>query len=84
MPATPTLQPIAQFPDVSTVQRMRIEMGTTLPELAMEEIEDVRPGLREAMKLLDSSETRDLHVKVGKLVNDLDDLRAVLAERHSS
>jgi hypothetical protein len=84
MPAHPTLQPITELPNLDAVKRMRLEMGATPIEFAAEHLEDARPELLEAMKALDSSECRDLHVRVGKLINELDDLRCLLAERHSS
>lgn len=78
----PTLQPITETVNTDAVRRMRQELGTTPLEFAAEHLEDARPELVEAMKDLDASETRDLHVRVGKIVNEIDDLRAVLAERH--
>ena len=66
------------------VKRMRMEMGTTRVELAAEHLEFARPELLEAMKDLDCSEHRDLHVRVGRVVYLVDDLRAILAERHGS
>lgn len=80
----PDLQPIAERPDLDAVKRMRMEMGTTPVEFAAERLEDIRPELREAMKDLDCTEHRDLHVRLGALVNEIDDLRAVMAERWAS
>lgn len=67
-----------------TVRRMREEMGATPITFAAEHLEDARPELIQAMHELDSTETRDLHILVGNVVNDLDNLRALLAERHAS
>jgi hypothetical protein len=71
-------------PDLDAIKRMRMEMGTTSVELAAERLENARPELIEAMKSLDTTEDRDLHVRVGKVVNDLDDVRVLLAGRNRS
>jgi hypothetical protein len=80
----PTLQRIEQTPDVDAVTRTRLELGTSPLELAAERIEDARPELREALKMLDCTEHRDLHLRLGNLVNDLVDFRSLLAERYGS
>ncbi len=75
---------IGMRPNLDAVQRMRIEMGATPYEFASEHLEDARPELREAMKWLDTSKDRDLHVRLGNVVNEIDDLRSILAERHGA
>ncbi len=75
---------ITEHPDLDAVKRMRIELGTTPVEFAAERLEDVRPELREAMKELDCTEHRDLHVRLAGLISEIDDLRAVMAERWAS
>lgn len=50
-------------------------------EAASDHVESARPELIKAMGSLDSPEHRDLHVRVGKLLLEVDDLRSVLAER---
>lgn len=84
MEQTPTLRPIEVSPDLDAVQRMRIELGTTLPELAAERLEDIRLELRETMKIVDDTSTRDIHVAVGEITNLVDTLRRSLAERAQS
>ncbi len=85
-----SFQPQASTPapglatSLDAVKRMRLEMGTTPVELAAEHVEDARPELLEAMKCLDSSEDRALHMRLGKFLIELDDFRAVLAERSTS
>jgi hypothetical protein len=66
------------------VKRMRLELGATPAQFAAEHIEDARPELIEAMKCLDAEEYRGLHMRLGGLLNEIDDLRAVLAERSVS
>jgi hypothetical protein len=48
---------------------------------AAAEAEDARRHLLSAMKALDSSETRALHVRFAEELHRLDDLRSLLAER---
>jgi hypothetical protein len=84
---TETLQapePIDARPDLDAVKRMRMEMGVTEIEFAGEHLEQARPELLEAMKCLDSTEHRDLHLRLGNFLNELDDFRSVLAERCQS
>lgn len=76
--------PITERPDLGAVKRMRMEMGSTPVEFAAEHLEEARPELIQAMKCLDTSEHRDLHLRLGNLVIALDDLRALLAERSQS
>lgn len=75
---------ITERPDLDAVKRMRMELGATPVEFAAEHLEFARPELLEAMKSLDCSEHRDLHVRVGRVVNEIDDLRAIFAERHAT
>jgi hypothetical protein len=57
------------------------ELGVTPRMSIAGHLEDARrTELMAAMRLADSSEDRDLHVRLGRFVNDLDDFRAVLAE----
>lgn len=70
--------------NLSAVEQMRRDSGTTSVELVAEHVEDARTALMKAMRCADETETRDLHVRIGLFVNELDDFRAVLAERHSS
>jgi len=69
---------------MNEVQKARIELGTSPVEIAAEYLEDSRPELREALKMLDCTEHRDLYERVQGLVLEIDDLRAILAERHAS
>lgn len=63
------------------VTRMRLDLGTSPVELVAERLEDVRPELREALKLLDCIEHRDVFARVQSLITEIDDVRSVLAER---
>jgi len=83
MAADPTLQPIGWKPDLDEVTRARIELGTSPLQIAAEIVEDVHTQLREAMKLTDCTEHRDLHLRLGNEINDLDDVVALLMERCS-
>jgi hypothetical protein len=44
-------------------------------------LEDARKDLIDGMKVVDTEEERDLHVRVGRLVNELDGLREYMARR---
>lgn len=55
--------------------------GAAAVEAASDQVEDARPNLIKAMGSLDCPEHRDLHMRVGRLVLELDDLRSILAER---
>lgn len=87
MDPTPTLQAPAPInwsgPDAVTRMRME-EFGTTRGEIAAERLEDARLAAREAMKILDAEGTRGLHKRAADLVLEIDNLRALLAERHGS
>jgi hypothetical protein len=74
---------VEHFPDLNAVQRMRLDLGTTRPELALERLEDSRVEVREAMKVVDTSEDRDLHKAIATHLDRLDDLMAVVRERMS-
>lgn len=67
--------------DLRPTQRMLLDMGRTPADLVGAELEDAREALMEAIKLADKLGERDLHVRIGKLVLELDDLRAFVAER---
>jgi len=69
---------------MNEVQKARIELGTSPVEIAAEHFEDARPELREALKMLDCTQHRDVYERVQRLVLELDDVRALLAERYSS
>ena len=70
-------------PDLSPLQRMRIQAGTSPLEMAAEELLLNRGGFIEAMKLTDCTKHRDLHFRLGNFVKDFDDIRALLMERCS-
>lgn len=83
-PTLPEIKPIDTGPlehALSEIRRTRLELGTTRAEMAAEEIEDARINLMEALKLLDTTEDRDCHVRLLSEVAALDDLCAVLKER---
>lgn len=90
VPAQPTLPelrridpaPLAASLDV--IAQERIALGVTPAEMAAERIEDARPELIEAMKMLDSDADRDLHLRLGNHVAGLDDFCALLKERGRS
>jgi hypothetical protein len=69
--------------DLDPVTRERIGMGVSPLAIAAERLEEARMSLREAMKFIDCTEHRDLHLRLGNEVNSQDDLRAVLMERCS-
>jgi hypothetical protein len=69
--------------DVDAVTRARIEMGISPLEIAAERLEEARLSLLEAMKFIDCTDHRDLHLRLGCEVNAQDDLRALLMERCS-
>lgn len=65
---------------LDSVKRLRLELGTTRAEMAAEYVDEARAQFIEALKMLDTSEDRSLHVGLLELVADLDDFRAVLGE----
>lgn len=83
MAAGPKIQPLGEGPNVDAVTRARLELGTSPLEIAAERLEDARLEMREAMKLTDCTEHRDLHLRLGNEINALDDTRAMLMERYS-
>lgn len=72
--------PILQA-SLDSVERMRLECGTTPVELVAERVQDARTELREAMKVADRHGESDLHRRAAKLVSDVDDFMAICAER---
>lgn len=82
-PRLPFLHHIDAAPlteSLESLKQYRLELGTTRSELADEELEDARLDLIEAMKILDDPETRKHHVRLAKLIKEVDDFRAILAE----
>ena len=65
--------------NVERVAQLRSEAGATTPrDRARERVDDARPPLIEAMRELDRPGLRDLHVRLGQIINELDDLGGVL------
>lgn len=58
----------------------RIDAAKRIADAARD-LEDARKHLRAVMKALDDSETRSLHVRVGAILLEIDDLRSVLTEQ---
>jgi hypothetical protein len=77
------LERISETVDVDAVTRARLEMGISPLEIAAERLEEGRLSLREAMKFIDCTEHRDLHLRLGNEILRQDDLRALLMERCS-
>jgi hypothetical protein len=65
------------------LQEAQLAMGRNRFDLIGSEVVDVRDALMEALRVADDSETRDIHVRLAGLRNDIDDLLAVLTERGS-
>lgn len=75
----PTLQA-----SVDSVERMRLELGATPIELIAERVQDARTELLEAMKRADRFEEGDLHRAIAALINVIDGLMAICAERSAT
>jgi len=67
--------------DLDAVQRMRLELGTTRAEMAIERLEDTRTEMREAMRVVDTDEDRDFHTAIGEHLVRLDGLIRVARGR---
>lgn len=68
---------------LGAIERMRFELGTTRAEMALERLQEARLEIREAMKLVDTTEDRDLHVAIGEHLIRHDALMDVIKERSS-
>jgi hypothetical protein len=77
------LERLDETADLDGITRARIEMGISPLEIAAERLEEARHSMREAMKFIDCTEHRDLHLRLGNEVDSQDDLRALLMERCS-
>lgn len=66
---------------LDSVERMRLECGTTPVELVAERVQDARTELREAMKAADRYGESDLHRRAAQLISEVDDFMSICAER---
>lgn len=74
-------EPVPLAPALDRVEAMRLASGTTPVELVAERVEEARRELLDAMKLADRHDERDFHRRLAEQISDIDDLRAIFAER---
>ncbi len=74
-------EPVSLAPALDRVEAMRLASGTTPVELVAERVEEARRELLEAMKLADRHRESDFHRRLAEQISDIDDLRAIFAER---
>jgi hypothetical protein len=74
-------EPVSLAPALDKVELMRLASGTTAVELIGERVEEARRELLEAMKLADRHGESDFHRRLAEQISDVDDLRAIFAER---
>lgn len=79
LPEPQRINPAPLDEALDSLKRARLELGTTRAQMAAEEIESARPYLIEALKLLDTTEDRDRHVRLLAIVAGLDDFREGLS-----
>jgi len=69
------------MPALDRVELMRLAMGTTAIELIGERVDDARTEIKAAVKLAERHGEEEMLERVSALLSDVDDLRAIFAER---